>query len=239
VTLLHRRTVVASTQDEAFVLAASGAPAGTAVVAEVQEGGRGSRGQRWASAAGGLWLSVLLRPAAPAAPELASLRAGLAVAQALGALDDLPAVQLKWPNDLLIDGRKVGGVLVEAQWTAARLEALVIGVGLNVRNVPPTDARWPAVRLAEWLPAVQVEAVLRLVLPALQQLSLDGASLAAAEITAFASRDALRGAALAEPSVGTADGVADDGQLRVRAADGTITLLRSGPIVPVAAPGST
>lgn len=232
-TELRRIAECASTQDEAFAAAALGAPSGTAIVAAVQTGGRGSRGQRWASADGGLWLSVLRRAAGTVAPDLVSVRVGLAVAEALATLGGLPDVQLKWPNDLLVDGRKVGGVLVEAHWSAGQLELLVVGVGLNVRNAPPADARWPAVCLAEWLPAVQVEAVLGRVVAAVRAIALTGDALSAAEMRRFASRDALRGQRLHAPAGGRADGIESDGRLRVRLADDAVVLLRSGPVIPL------
>lgn len=226
---------VGSTQDALAEAAAAGAPAGTAVVARVQSGGRGSRGQRWQSPEGGLWLSVLLRPPQATAMELASVRAGLAVAAALDALGPVPPLQLKWPNDLLLNGRKVGGVLVEAQWTGGRPDALLVGVGLNVRNAPPADTRWPATALAEWLPAVQVDAVLQMLLSPLRSLDLARPLLTPAELQAFAARHALAGCRISAPVAGVVGALGADGTLAVQRDDGTTERLRSGPIVPAAA----
>ncbi|MCU0621721.1 MAG: biotin--[acetyl-CoA-carboxylase] ligase, partial [Gemmatimonadales bacterium] len=100
--MVHRLAEVGSTQDALHRLAESGAPTGTAVVAEVQRAGRGSRGRGWESPPGGLWMSVLWRPGPGDDPRLLSLRAGLAVADVLEGVGGLPPVQLKWPNDVLV-----------------------------------------------------------------------------------------------------------------------------------------
>jgi len=128
-----------STMDVLHELAQGGAPAGTAVVAEEQTAGRGSRGRHWASPIGGLWLSVLSRPAT-AGLELVSLRAGLAVAELLERLGVSGRIMIKWPNDLMLDDRKTGGLLCEARWQGAALAWVVIGLGLYsltilVRNI--------------------------------------------------------------------------------------------------------
>lgn len=116
-----------STQDVLRELAASGVPEGTLVVAERQETGRGRRGREWLSPAGGLYFSLLLRPLLPVtALPLVSLAAGAALALAAG------VGGLKWPNDLLApDGRKLAGVLTEAELLGEEVRYLILGVGLN------------------------------------------------------------------------------------------------------------
>ena len=227
---LHRHDRVGSTQDLCFALAETGAESGTAVLAAEQEGGRGRRGQRWASPRGGLWLSVLYRPVGAPAPELLSVRAGLAIAAVLDGLGPLPPVRLKWPNDLIVADHKVGGILCEAQWTGARLTALVVGVGINVRNPVPDDARVQAIALDTWLPTVTVEQVLGPVLAALQGVEVSTPGLDRAELAAFARRDWLDGQELAGPVEGVAVGLATDGALQVRRADGSVQSVRTGPI---------
>ena len=116
------------------VLARVGEPAGLAVLALRQTRGRGSHGRRWRAPAGNLNLSVLLRPTHQC-PW--SLLAGVAVHQAIAGLLPFPApLTLKWPNDLLLNGGKLAGVLVEsgAGW-------LVIGIGLNLREAPSLPDR--------------------------------------------------------------------------------------------------
>ena len=111
--------------------ARAGAPAWSAVVASRQTAGRGRQGRAWLSPEGNLFLSVLLRPGlAPDRAGLLPLAAGVAVAEAAGewGVD----ARLKWPNDLLVSGRKLGGVLVEATAGREGLETVVVGVGMNV-----------------------------------------------------------------------------------------------------------
>ncbi len=225
---VHRLERVGSTQDEAHRLAAAGAPAGTAVVAERQSAGRGSRGRTWASPAGGLWLSVISRPASGIGVELLSLRAGLATATALEAIAGLPLAELKWPNDVLLEGRKVGGILCEARWQGDALGWVAVGIGLNVRNAPPGTARLAGATLAEWRPDIHPDDVLRALLAELHGLDAGGPTLGRAELAAWRRRDWLRGRALRVPVAGTVEGISPDGALRVRRPDATLALVRSG-----------
>src|SRR5262245_8491550 len=130
---------VGSTQDELRALAAAGAPAFTAVRADEQTAGRGRRGRTWSAPAGtALLVSILLRPGRPA-DELGalSLVGGLAVCEALRTTGTRP--RLRWPNDVVVDGRKIAGVLPEL----VEGPAVVLGVGVNVSmdegQLPPTD----------------------------------------------------------------------------------------------------
>jgi BirA family biotin operon repressor/biotin-[acetyl-CoA-carboxylase] ligase len=133
---LRYRAQVASTNDLALALALAGEPEGTSVLADQQTRGRGRRGRTWHSPAeAGLYLSVIARPPAAEALPLVTLGAGVAVTAAVRATSGLPA-ELKWPNDVVIGRpwRKLGGVLSEAASSGDRLEAVVIGIGLNVRQ---------------------------------------------------------------------------------------------------------
>ena len=229
---IHRLDLVDSTQDEVHRLASAGAPAGTVVVADRQSAGRGSRGRRWESPSGGLWMSVMSRPLGGAGVELLSLRAGLATAAALDGLGGFPAVALKWPNDVLVDGRKVGGILCEARWQGDQLAWVAVGIGLNVRNAPPEGTRLPGAALAEWRPDLAVDDVLRGLLAELHALDRGGPVLARPELAAWRRRDWLKGRALRVPVAGTADGIDADGALRVRRADASLELVRSGDATP-------
>src|SRR5436853_486199 len=116
---------------------------------------RSRSGSRWRSSPplGGLWLGVLARPRT-AGLGLLSLRAGLAVAELLDRLGVGARARLKWPNDLMLDGRKAGGILCEARWQGAAPAWVVIGLGLNVTNAPPADLGAAATNLASVLPSV-------------------------------------------------------------------------------------
>ncbi|HUX25952.1 MAG TPA: biotin--[acetyl-CoA-carboxylase] ligase [Burkholderiales bacterium] len=117
--------------------ARGGAVSGSVLVCELQSAGRGRRGNRWQSGLGGSLTFSLLWRFRQGAPGLAglSLATGVAVARAL-ASEGIEGVQLKWPNDLLHAGRKLGGILVELQGNAAGPSAAVIGIGLNLRLRP-------------------------------------------------------------------------------------------------------
>lgn len=126
---------VGSTQDEAFKLAQSGAREGTVVLAEEQSGGRGRVGRLFFSPRGGLWFSFILRP--PLQPQVCmpvSLLAGVAVSEAVREATGLPAV-LKWPNDVLIGGRKAAGILAEIVAETDAVRFVICGIGVNA-NIP-------------------------------------------------------------------------------------------------------
>jgi BirA family biotin operon repressor/biotin-[acetyl-CoA-carboxylase] ligase len=169
--MIHWHDHLVSTMDEAHRLAEAGAPHGTAVAAKTQSGGRGSRGRSWASPEGGLWLSVLCRPPGARSMERLSVRAGEAIAAVLqAALPGLPPVTVKLPNDLLVDGRKLAGILCEARWEGDTPLWVVIGVGINVLNPVPAPFSDTAVSLAGLGVETTPEAVADLVMPALREV---------------------------------------------------------------------
>ena len=147
---VHTFETVDSTQAVLGRLAIEGAPEGTVVVARHQTAGRGSRGRSWWDTPGdSLLLSALLRPAMPAAQVAQlSLVAGLAVADALQSACDAPA-RIRWPNDVLIGGRKVCGVLPEAASQAdGRVGYVLLGIGINVGQLEfPRELRDAATSL--------------------------------------------------------------------------------------------
>jgi BirA family biotin operon repressor/biotin-[acetyl-CoA-carboxylase] ligase len=139
-----------STNDEAKHLAQAGAASWTLVWARQQSAGRGRRQRVWESPQGNLYLSLILRPLADAssAAQL-SFVAALAVGEALaGRLPAGAELRYKWPNDVLVDGRKIGGILLESAASASgRVEWLVIGLGVNIGS-HPAEAAYPAISLA-------------------------------------------------------------------------------------------
>jgi BirA family biotin operon repressor/biotin-[acetyl-CoA-carboxylase] ligase len=132
-----------STSDYCIERAKAGEGQGLAVLALQQTSGRGSRGRLWQAAPGNLSLSVLLRPELAAAQAgMFALLAGVAVADAVR--DLIPAHQgpmLKWPNDILLDGAKLGGILIDATPQGEALDWLVIGIGLNLVHAPAIPGR--------------------------------------------------------------------------------------------------
>lgn len=147
------KALTGSTNSDASALGRSGAPEGTVVVADAQTAGRGRLGRSWVSRPGlNLYMSILLRPriVPAAAPQLA-LVAGLAVAEAFE--EEGAAASIKWPNDVLLGGRKACGILTELEAEADRVEFVVVGIGVNLNSVdedfpPELRTRATSLRLA-------------------------------------------------------------------------------------------
>lgn len=136
---VHIFGLVDSTNTRARELAKQGSPSGTVVLADAQAAGRGVARRRWYSPPGsGLYYSLILRPTRVPNAHLIPLLAGLGAARAIEQTAVGVRVQLKWPNDLIVGDRKVGGVLVEGSWSGVEPLWLVIGVGINV-HVQPAD----------------------------------------------------------------------------------------------------
>jgi len=214
---LHLRETT-STNDRARALAAAGAPHGTLVTAAAQTAGRGRQGRTWSAPPGrALLMSLVLREP----DRMLPLAAAVAVAEAAGA-----RAAIKWPNDVLLDGRKVAGILAEARpqegWA-------VLGVGLNVavriEDLPP-ELRDTAASLG--LEPRDVEPVLARLIGALERaLALDTAAL----LDAWRARDALRGRDVAwAGGEGRATGIDGDGRLVVALAGGGRTALEAGEV---------
>jgi len=127
---------IGSTNSAAMAAAADGAPEGTVFLAEEQTAGRGRGANSWQSPRStGIYCSAILRPALPPSDVLVlSLAAGLAVQAAIQQVDSRVHADLKWPNDLLIDGKKVCGILTEMNAEATRVRYLVVGIGINVNQ---------------------------------------------------------------------------------------------------------
>jgi BirA family biotin operon repressor/biotin-[acetyl-CoA-carboxylase] ligase len=214
---LHFRSI-GSTNEQARALAAAGAPHGTLVTASAQTAGRGRQGRTWVAPPGrALLLSVIVRE--PAA--LLSLRAGLAVADLAG-----PSSLVKWPNDVLLDGRKVAGVLVEGR-PAERWAVVGIGVNAAVDVASmPVELRERAGSLG--LAPAELPAALRSLLAALDR------RLAASEedvLEALRSRDALLGQTVRwSGGLGTGAGIAPDGSLQVDLGGGASVSLDAGEV---------
>jgi BirA family transcriptional regulator, biotin operon repressor / biotin---[acetyl-CoA-carboxylase] ligase len=129
------KTSVKSTQEIAHTLAREGAVEGSIVIADEQTGGRGRLGRAWQSPSGtGIWMSLILRPEIPLqkAPQLTLLIA-VAASRAIEKVTGLEAA-IKWPNDLLIKGKKVAGILTELQAEADSIHSVIVGIGMNVNQ---------------------------------------------------------------------------------------------------------
>lgn len=141
---IHHYYKVGSTNSEAMLAASEGAPEGSVFLAEEQLAGRGRGAHAWHSArSSGIYCSVILRPAMPPSDALIfSLAAGLAVRAAVAEIVPSLLADLKWPNDLLLDGKKFCGILTEMNAEAIRVRYLVVGVGINVNQTKfPAELR--------------------------------------------------------------------------------------------------
>jgi BirA family biotin operon repressor/biotin-[acetyl-CoA-carboxylase] ligase len=208
---------------------------GALFVAEEQRAGRGRRGSRWLSKKGEnlLFSVVLRRDIAPEAASALSLAVGLALRDALAPRVDDP-VLVKWPNDIVVHGRKLAGILMESRMEGKKLSALVAGVGLNVGMIDPDPEIAETATSLALLGATDLERESLLVELLLQlerrvdeykELGLSGM------LPELRRYDALDGRQVRVGEIeGTASGIAADGALVVRGFDGTLREARSGSV---------
>ena len=224
--LPHRHfRVTTSTNSRARELAEAGAPGGTVVSAEQQTDGRGRGGRRWSAPPGGALLySAILRPLDPRHRVLA-LATSLAVCEAAEEMAPDASCQIKWPNDVLLEGRKLAGILIEAR---VREGWAVIGVGLNLAIEPaqfPAQIRSRATSLGAGVTADGARAALN------RRLSFWIEAEPATVIEAWSRRDALSGQAVRwEGGSGVASGVDQRGSLVVITAAGKRLGLSAGEV---------
>jgi BirA family biotin operon repressor/biotin-[acetyl-CoA-carboxylase] ligase len=173
---------------------------------------------------------VICRPATGPAVEVLSLRAALAAASVLEGAG-VPGVRIKWPNDLMLGERKLGGILCEARWTGDQLGWIVIGLGINVQNAPAGGLQDNAASLAAAGSALRAGDLVTPMTAALRRAGSLGGVLGPAERAAFSARDWLAGRTLAAPVPGIAEGVTEAGVLRIRAPGAVVHMARTGPVV--------
>lgn len=229
----------ASTNDEARRIADEGAEAFSHVIAGTQTAGRGRAGHGWSSPPGaGLYLSVVLRPDLPLEKlPLCTIAVGVAVAETVA--EACGSAGLKWPNDVLVNGRKICGVLCESAGAGADgRQCVIAGIGLNVNAKPsdlPPRVIFPATSLAiETGRTFSNRSLAGGILARLRAriAELEGAD-GAARIVAAASRlDALRGRRIAVDgeNAGTDEGVAPSGALLARGDDGALREIHAGSV---------
>ena len=214
---LHLRET-ASTSDRARALALAGAPHGTLVTADAQSAGRGRQGRTWSAPPGtALLMSVVLRDP----PDLLPLAAGVAVARVCG-----EGARIKWPNDVLLDDRKVAGILAEGRpqegWA-------VLGIGLNVAlDVADLPEELHATATTLGMAPADIPAMRERLLREIETaLALDDATL----LAAYRELDALRGRPIRwARGAGVAAGIDGDGRLIVELEDGGRTELDAGEV---------
>ena len=234
---------IESTNTTALELAAKGAAHGTVVVAEEQTAGRGRFGRTWYSErSSGIYTSIILRPPlAPAVAPVLTLMAAVAAHQAISTTTGLPA-DIRWPNDVLVDGKKVCGILTEMSAEVDRLHAVVLGIGINVNHREmPSELKNIATSLrieaGKSISRAQVLVALLKEVERKYHLLLDEGSGAIARrwaaASSFAQGKRVRVLAGAGEFCATTVGLEPSGALRVRREDGREELLVSGEVVEV------
>jgi BirA family transcriptional regulator, biotin operon repressor / biotin---[acetyl-CoA-carboxylase] ligase len=215
-----------STNDDLAALAAEGAPEGTWLRADRQTGGKGRQGRAWSSPSGNLYASTLVRltPGDPPPPTLA-LVAAVALHDVVAIY--APATQVKWPNDLLFDGAKLAGILLERQ-----REAVIIGFGVNLVH-HPDDLDRPATSLAA-LAGVVPEP------PPFLEILAESFARWLARWRGEGMAPVIRAWMKAAHPVGSAlstsegeglfEGLDESGALRLRLADGTLRVIHAGDV---------
>jgi BirA family biotin operon repressor/biotin-[acetyl-CoA-carboxylase] ligase len=235
---LHFAPVTGSTNTDALQAARSGAPHGSVYFTDEQQAGRGRGDHAWHSAAGeGLYVSVLLRLALPAARlALLPLAAGLAAAEAIHAASGL-TVDLRWPNDLLIAERKTGGILVESKIEDGMAAFVVVGIGINVHQrrfdsalaTPATslDLETGRTLSRQWLLAALLKSLER---EALALLNGEAAKTLPARVADRSTWMSGRQVVVHGPQAckGMTAGLDQNGFLRVRTLSGLVTVQTGG-----------
>lgn len=231
-------TQIGSTNDEALAWAASGAADFSLVVADEQTAGRGRMQRKWFTPPGAaLAFSLVLRPNAEEIPWLSRFSglAALALAQTLEA-QGTPA-QIKWPNDILLNGKKTAGILLESVWLGDKVDSLVLGMGLNIspQALPPTEeCNFPATSLQteglllnRWQALREILLKLRTLRPSLASPAL---------LEAWQERLAYRGQPVSvwseanAPRRGLLLGLSEDGSLRLQTQNGAEEIFHAGEI---------
>jgi BirA family biotin operon repressor/biotin-[acetyl-CoA-carboxylase] ligase len=235
---LHHYYKIGSTNTAAMQAAAEGAPEGSVFLAEEQTAGRGRGANSWQSARStGIYCSVVLRPALPPSEVLVlALAAGLAVRAAIEQVDSRVNADLKWPNDVLIDGKKVCGILAEMNAEATRVRYIVVGIGINVNQQSfPAELEREATSLrmatgSEWS-RVELTAALLKSLDREYRLLIEQPGARQSILRRFAEQSSwVRGKQVrveenSSRIEGTTEGLDQRGFLQVRTAQGLQTVL--------------
>jgi BirA family biotin operon repressor/biotin-[acetyl-CoA-carboxylase] ligase len=230
---------ISSTNDEALAWAAADTPDLSMIITDEQTAGRGRLDRKWFTPKGtALAFSLILRPTAEEKPYLSRTvgLAALAVAESLRTRE--LAAQIKWPNDVLITGRKVCGILIESVWSGEDVDCIVIGIGVNVLkgSVPPVEALlFPATSLEEELgyPPERLE-VVRDILAAFinlrQLMTSDEFVLQWESLLAFRGHLVQIESGDAPAIVGDVIGLEPDGSLQLRNKHGESITVRFGDV---------
>jgi len=229
-----------STNRVALELGHAGEPEGAVVLAEEQTAGRGRAGRTWQSErAAGIYVTLLLRPKlAPVQAPLLTMMAGLSAQAAILAVTGLEA-DVKWPNDLLIRGKKVGGILTEMHAEPGAVRFVIVGIGLNVNQekfVGELGAIATSLRIETGKPSSRMELLVRL----LREFESDynrflregakGVTARFEKVSSYANGKRVRVTNGAESFAGTTAGLGAEGLLQVKRDDGQVVTVIAGDV---------
>jgi BirA family biotin operon repressor/biotin-[acetyl-CoA-carboxylase] ligase len=233
----YRYDILGSTNDEALRLAALGEPEGAVVMADTQTAGRGRLGRQWITPRGtALAMTLLLRPQlAVAHTTQIALLGGLAVLEGVQQVTTLTP-QLKWPNDVLVHGKKVAGVLAESGFLGNKLEHVALGMGVNINSGPPPNlvTEYPATSLAaEYGASLDREAIAQAILAAFAKYYPQLGTPALSQ--AWSAHLAMRGQQVrlvgpTETTSGELTGVREDGALILKLKSGKTRTFVAGDL---------
>lgn len=230
---------IGSTNDEALAWAAAGAKDMSIVAADEQTQGRGRLNRKWFTPKGSaLAFSLILRPSASMRPHLSRTvgLAALSIAESCSRIGLKP--QIKWPNDILLNGKKTAGILVESVWSGEDVDSLVIGMGINIykSSVPPAEyLQFPATSLEDALGSeLKREDVLFSILDAFihwrERLGADELIKAWEALLAFRGGQVQAQAGGETPILGRVDGLESDGSLRLKDVHDKSVIVRFGDV---------
>jgi BirA family biotin operon repressor/biotin-[acetyl-CoA-carboxylase] ligase len=229
-----------STNRVAMELGHAGELEGAVVLAEEQTGGRGRLGRSWHSErAAGIYVTLLLRPKlAPVQAPLLTMMAGLSAYSALQAVTGL-TVDLKWPNDVLIHGKKAGGILTEMYAEPGQIRFVIVGIGLNV-NQEKFSGELASLATSLRIEAGKPQSRLELLVRLLREFESDynrflregvsGVVTRFEEVSSYAKGKRVRVTNGSESYVGTTAGLGPEGLLQVEREDGRVTAVISGDL---------
>jgi BirA family biotin operon repressor/biotin-[acetyl-CoA-carboxylase] ligase len=231
---------IGSTNDEALAWAENGARDLSLVVADEQTRGRGRLNRKWFTPAGNaLALSLILRPAVSLRPNLSRIvgLAALALVESLGGFGLTP--RIKWPNDILVGGKKMAGILIESAWSGENVDSVVIGMGVNVykESVPSAALlQFPATSFEDALaktPPAREELLYKIVSAFIrlhERIGTDEFIKDWEGLLAFRGEQVQIQAGSASPLIGELIGLEADGSLRLRDAHGKIIAVHFGDV---------
>jgi BirA family biotin operon repressor/biotin-[acetyl-CoA-carboxylase] ligase len=244
--IIHHFLAIDSTNDYATQLAMSGCEEGTVVLAEEQKSGRGRMGRPWHSEPlKGIYCSVILHPTVPPAKApLLTLAAALAVREAVCRMGDLN-VDIRWPNDLMIGGKKFCGILAEMNAEVGRIRFVVMGIGVNVNHTSfpkelshlatslklETGKSWSRIELTGQM-LKRLESLCR----ELEKGGGDGIIKRWSEVSSYASHKRVEVVSDGGSYFGETTGLDENGFLRVRRDDGRMETVYTGTVVDVGKP---